>query len=62
MTPQEALAGVTRNAALAFGRDDLGVLENGKKADLVIWDAAHPSELSYQFRANQVIERHFGLK
>ncbi|MFC3093475.1 imidazolonepropionase [Alteromonas sediminis] len=59
LTPQEALTGVTRHAACAFGRNDLGVLEVGKKADLVVWDATHPAELSYQFRTHQVLERHF---
>ncbi|MQA17843.1 MAG: amidohydrolase family protein, partial [Pseudonocardiaceae bacterium] len=36
MTPAEALATATRNAAVALGReDDLGTLEAGKYADLV---------------------------
>ena len=52
MTPEEALAGVTRNAAKALGLDDRGVLEKGKRADLVIWDVEHPAELSYRFGVN----------
>ena len=52
MTPEEALAGVTRNAAKALGLDDRGVLEKGKRADLVIWDVQHPAELSYRFGVN----------
>ena len=43
----EALAGVTRNAARALGLNDRGVLAAGKRADFVLWDIAHPAELSY---------------
>ena len=53
LTPEEALAGVTRNAAQALGlTDDRGTLEIGKRADFVIWDIAHPSELAYMIGAN----------
>jgi imidazolonepropionase len=48
LTPEECLAGVTRNAAHALGlADDRGTLEAGKRADIAIWDIAHPRELSY---------------
>jgi len=48
LTPEECLAGVTREAALALGLDeDRGTLEAGKRADLAIWDIGHPRELSY---------------
>jgi imidazolonepropionase len=47
MTPAETLAGVTRNAANALGLSDRGVLAAGKRADFVLWDIAHPAELSY---------------
>jgi imidazolonepropionase len=47
LTPEEALAGVTRNAAHALGLDDRGVLAVGKRADLALWDIAHPAELAY---------------
>jgi len=48
MTPEEVLAGVTRNAARALGLDAaLGTLEAGKTADFAIWPVAHPAELSY---------------
>jgi imidazolonepropionase len=49
MTPEEALAGVTRHAAAALGLGaDCGTIETGKIADLVLWDAEHPAELSAQ--------------
>lgn len=48
MTPEEALAGVTRNAAAALGlQADRGTLEIGKRADLAIWNIAQPAELAY---------------
>jgi len=48
LTPEECLAGTTREAALALGLDgDRGTLEAGKRADIAIWDVGHPRELSY---------------
>jgi len=48
MTPEEVLAGVTRNAAKALGLEaERGTLEEGKRADFAVWPVAHPSELSY---------------
>ncbi len=48
LTPEEALAGVTRNAARALGLDrETGTLEIGKAADYAVWPVDHPSELSY---------------
>jgi imidazolonepropionase len=47
MTPEEALAGVTVHAARALGLDDRGVLEPGRRADFVVWDAAEPAELAW---------------
>jgi len=48
LTPEECLAGATREAALALGLDsDRGTLESGKRADIAIWDIAHPRDLSY---------------
>ena len=53
MTPEEALAGVTRNAARALGLADThGTLEVGKAADFVLWDIARPAELAYRIGAN----------
>ena len=53
LTPEEALAGVTRNAALALGLGaDVGTLEPGKRADLALWDVSHPRELAYWIGTN----------
>jgi imidazolonepropionase len=49
LTPEEALAGVTRNAARALGLGDRGTLEVGKRADLALWRINRPAELSYWF-------------
>jgi len=49
LTPEESLAGVTRHAAQALGLADRGVIEPGRRADLVLWEASHPAELSAQF-------------
>ncbi|MEO0717984.1 MAG: imidazolonepropionase [Pseudomonadota bacterium] len=60
MTPEEALTGATRHAALALGLDDVGVIAPGKRSDLAIWDVAHPSELSYRIGYNPLHQRIFG--
>jgi imidazolonepropionase len=52
MTPQEALAGVTRNAAKALGWKDCGMLKEGMAADFALWDIDEPAELSYRFGFN----------
>lgn len=54
MTPAQALAGVTKNAAMALGLDDRGEITIGKRADMVLWDINHPAELAYQFGVNGV--------
>lgn len=60
MTPEEALAGVTRNAARALGLADTGMIEPGRRADLAIWDAEHPAELAYRIGFNPLHRRIFG--
>ena len=52
LTPQEALAGATRNAARALGLKDRGVLAAGLRADFVLWDVEQPAQLSYAMGLN----------
>ena len=48
LTPQEALAGCTVNAARALGlQAETGTLEVGKRADFALWQIARPADLSY---------------
>ena len=59
LTPEEALAGVTRNAAIALGLDDCGTIAPGLRADLAIWDVEHPAELAYRIGFNPLHQRIF---
>lgn len=52
LTPEEALAGVTRHAARALGLADRGMLAQGLRADFVLWDVAQPAQLAYAMGAN----------
>jgi imidazolonepropionase len=53
LTPAEALAGATKNAAAALGLgQEIGTLEYGKLADLAIWEIGAPVALSYQLGGN----------
>jgi len=56
LTPEEALAGVTRNAARALGLDHRGVLAPGLRADLALWEIGQPAELSYWLGRNPCAE------
>ena len=48
LTPEEALAGMTREAARALGlQDEIGTIAPGKAADLCIWRVSRPAELCY---------------
>ena len=48
LTPDEALAGMTINAARALGlAHDIGTLEAGKAADLCVWRIEELAELAY---------------
>ena len=60
MTPAEALAGVTVNASGALGLGDTGSIVPGKRADLAIWNVAHPAELAYRIGFNPLYKRVFG--
>jgi imidazolonepropionase len=48
LTPEEALAGMTVNAARALGlAAETGTITVGKAADLCIWNVSRPAELAY---------------
>jgi imidazolonepropionase len=47
LTPEEALIGMTRNAARALGLEDRGVIAPGFLADLALWEVDRPAELAY---------------
>ena len=59
LTPQEALAGATRNAARALGLSDAGGIAAQKRADLAVWDVSHPAELAYTIGMNPLHKRVF---
>lgn len=52
LTPEEALRGVTVNAARALGLTDRGRIAPGQRADLAIWNAARPGDLAYPLGLN----------
>src|SRR3546814_11081804 len=48
LTPEEAVAGMTREAARALAlQDEVGTLSAGKAADLCVWRVSRPAELCY---------------
>jgi imidazolonepropionase len=55
LTPEECLAGVTREAARALGLlHDRGTLQAGKRADIAVWNIGHPRELTYWLGLNEL--------
>ena len=52
LTPEEALLGVTANAARALGLKDRGTIAVGQKADLALWDVTRPGDLAYPLGFN----------
>jgi imidazolonepropionase len=61
LTPAEALLGVTRHAAQALGLlASHGTVEIGKRADLCLWNADHPAELSYAIGSSPLRARIHG--
>ncbi len=55
LTPKEALMAVTLNSACAIGVEkEVGTIEVGKKADIVIWDAPDLDFLFYRYGDNLV--------
>lgn len=60
LTPEEAMAGITRHAAQALGRGHShGRLAVGCMADLLLWDIDHPAEIVYGLGVNLLAERVF---
>lgn len=59
LTPAEALASTTRNAAKALGLTDCGVIAPEMRADLAVWDVSDPAELSYGIAINPLHARIF---
>ncbi|HTS91260.1 MAG TPA: imidazolonepropionase [Stellaceae bacterium] len=58
LSTEECLAGVTREAAKALGRDrEIGTLEAGKWCDLAIWSVERPAELIYRMGFNPIHAR-----
>jgi imidazolonepropionase len=48
LTPEEALAGMTREGARALGlQEEIGTINAGKAADLCVWRIGRPAELCY---------------
>jgi imidazolonepropionase len=41
LSPEEALLAATRNAARGLGLDDRGLLREGTRSDVVVWDLPH---------------------
>ena len=60
LTPEEALCGVTVNAARALGLTDTGTIAPGQRADLAVWDVNEPAELAYRIGFNPLHARLFG--
>ena len=55
LLPGEVLTGVTLNAAAAIGlQKEIGTLEPGKRADIVLWDAGNLDYIFYRFGENLV--------
>ncbi len=61
LTPEEALAGVTRNAAAALGlHESKGLIRAGMDADLALWQIDHPAELSYAMNMSKPVNSWVG--
>lgn len=61
MTPEEALCGVTREAAQALGiGPEVGTIEVGKKAEFAVWNVEQPAELAYRIGCNPLEEMVLG--
>jgi imidazolonepropionase len=54
LTPEEALLGVTANAAKALGLSDGGMIKQGLRADLAFWNVERPGDLAYPLGVNPI--------
>ena len=52
LTPELALAGMTRNAAKALALSDRGEIRVGLRADFAVWSVDSPAEILYQIGGN----------
>ncbi len=58
LTPEEALAATTRNAARGLGLNErLGTLTVGMDADMLLWEIEHPAQLAYQLGGLRLAQR-----
>ncbi len=60
MTPEEVLAGATREAAKALGLNAVGTIDIDKNAELAVWNVDHPAELAYRVGFNPLHRRIVG--
>ena len=59
LTPEEALLGMTAHAARALAlQNEIGTLEEGKSADLAIWQVSEIAELAYWIGADLLAGRY----
>ncbi|QSX40951.1 imidazolonepropionase [Shewanella cyperi] len=57
LTPEEALKGVTCNAAMALGREhSVGIIREGMQADFCLWNITTPAELAYSYGVNPLVD------
>ncbi len=54
MTPAEAITAATFNAACAIGKQNIGSIEKGKQADIIILDVPNHTFIPYHFGINHV--------
>lgn len=55
-TLETALKAMTKIPAIALGRDDIGVIKKGNKADIIITSSPSLSEFMYDWTVNPVAE------
>lgn len=60
LTPEEALLGVTVNAAKGLGLENKGCINQGMDADLCLWEINHPSALLYGINQHRPIAKWIG--